>query len=267
MIQKIFLTFFITCLVVPLEQRSVAQQAREKEVTVFAAASLNEAFGTMAEGYESANPGEKITFNFAGSQQLAEQIEQGAPVDVFASANMKQMQEAIKSGRIDSASIKVFVHNRLVVVFPKENSVGIHSLGDLCKPHLKIVLADKSVPVGQYALEFLEKCNRSAAFDSSFKQNVLNNVVSYEENVKAVLSKVILGEADAGIVYTSDISKEAKEQVGTVEIPEALNIIATYPIAVIRDAQLREQAEKFVHYILSSDGQKILERFGFIPVK
>ena len=265
--QKILLIFFVAWLVVPFERRAVAQQRKEKEIVVFAAASLNEAFSAMSERYESANPGEKITFNFAGSQQLVEQIAQGAPVDVFAAANMKQMLEAVKSERIDSASIEVFVHNRLVVVFPKENSGEIHSLPDLDKPHLKIVLADKAVPVGQYALEFLEKCSKSTAFASSFKQNVLSNVVSYEENVKAVLSKVILGEADAGIVYTSDISKNAKEHVGTLEIPETFNVIATYPIAVVHDAPSREQAEKFVQYILSDEGQKILGRFGFIPVK
>ncbi len=267
MTQKILFIFFIVFLVVSFKQDVVAQQAKEKELTVFAAASLNEAFGAMAEVYESANPGLKITFNFAGSQQLVQQIVQGASVDVFASANMKQMLEAVKSGRIDSASIKVFVHNRLVVVFPKENSAGIHSLRDLDRPHLKIVLADKAVPVGQYALEFLEKCNRRTAFDSLFKQNVLNNVVSYEENVKAVLSKIILGEADAGIVYTSDISKNAQERIDTIEIPEALNVIATYPIAALRDSRSHEQTEKFVQYILSAEGQNILGRFGFIPVK
>jgi molybdate transport system substrate-binding protein len=267
MAQKILLIFIIPWLVVSFEQNAIAQRVNEKEITVFAAASLNEAFGAMAEGYELANPGEKITFNFAGSQQLVQQIAQGASVDVFASANMKQMNEALKSRRIDSASIKVFAYNRLVVVFPKENSAEIHSLRDLGRPHLKIVLADKAVPVGQYGLEFLEKCNRSPAFDSLFKQKVFNNVVSYEENVKAVLSKVTLGEADAGIVYTSDISKNAKERVGTVEIPDALNVIASYPIAIVRDAPSHEQGEKFMQYILSDEGQNILRRFGFIPVK
>ncbi|MGA7162011.1 MAG: molybdate ABC transporter substrate-binding protein [Bacteroidota bacterium] len=266
MFQKTSLTFLIVSLAA-FNQGGIHQQMKEKEVTVFAAASLNEAFGAMAGEYESANPGEKITFNFAGSQQLVQQIAEGAPVDVFASANMKQMLEAVKSGRIDSASIKIFAHNRLVVVFPKENRARIHSLTDLGKPHLKIVLADKAVPAGQYAIEFLERCSRSSAFDSSFKQKVLGNVVSYEENVKAVLTKVLLGEADAGIVYTSDVSKNAGEQAGTLEIPEGLNVIATYPIAAVRDARMDEQAGRFVQYVLSREGQKVLERFGFIPIK
>ncbi len=265
--QKILLNCFIVWLAVFFQHGAAAQQAKTKELTVFAAASLNEAFSAMAQGFEHTNPGTKITFNFAGSQQLVQQIAEGAPVDIFASANMKQMNEAVKLGRVDSASVRVFAHNRLVVVFPRENSARIRSLHDLSAPHLKIVLADKAVPVGQYALEFLEKCNRSAGYDSSFKQSVLSNVVSYEENVKAVLSKIVLGEADAGIVYTSDISKSVSERAGTIEIPDSLNVIAEYPIAIARDASLREQAEKFVRYILSDQGQHILTRFGFIPVK
>jgi molybdate transport system substrate-binding protein len=265
--QKILLNCFIVWLAVFIQHGAVAQQAKTKELTVFAAASLNEAFSAIAAEYQLTNPATKITFNFAGSQQLVQQIAEGAPVDILVSANLRQMNEAVKSGRIDGASVKIFAHNRLVVVCPKENRAGIRSLHDLSKPHLKIVLADKAVPVGQYALDVLEKCSRSAAFDSSFKQNVLSNVVSYEENVKAVLSKIVLDEADAGIVYTSDISKSTEQRVDAIEIPEALNVTATYPIAVVRDAPSRELADKFVQYILSDEGQRTLARFGFIPVK
>ncbi len=267
MSRKILLNCFIVWLAVFFREGASAQQAKTQELSVFAAASLNEVFSAMAAEYELIHPEEKILFNFAGSQQLAQQIAEGASVDVFASANVMQMNEAQKSGRIDSASVKVFAHNRLVVVCPKENRAGIRMLRDLSKPNLKIVLADKAVPAGQYALEFLEKCSRSAAFDSSFKQNVLSNVVSYEENVKAVLSKIVLGEADAGIVYTTDIAKSPGQRVDTIEIPETLNVIAAYPIAVVRDAPLREQADQFVHYILSDEGQRILARFGFLPAK
>ena len=265
-IYKVLITLFLGSTIVYIQPAMLAQQVSGSELTVFAAASLNEAFRAVAEEYKSTNPGQKITFNFAGSQQLAQQLAQGAPVEVFASANMKQMTEAVQSGRIDSVSIKVFVHNRLIIVFPKENTAEIHSLHDLSKPRLKIILADNAVPAGQYAIEFLERCNRSAAFDSLFKQKVLGNVVSYEENVKAVLSKVVLDEADAGIVYTSDVGKNAAEHVGTIEIPDDVNVIATYPIAVVRDGKSPEQAEKFVRYILSDEGQTILARFGFIPI-
>lgn len=264
--QRILFIHIIVWLTVLFQHEAAAQQTTN-ELSVFAAASLSEAFRAMAAEYESTHQGEKITFNFAGSQQLVQQIAEGAPVDIFASANMKQMNEAIKSGRIDSASVRVFAHNRLVVACPKKNSAGIRSLHDLSAPDLKIVLADKAVPAGQYALEFLEKCDRNAAFDSSFKQRVMNNVVSYEENVEAVLSKIILGEADAGIVYASDISNNAGQRVDAIEIPEALNVAATYPIAVVRHAPSREQAVTFVQYILSGEGQRTLARFGFIPVQ
>jgi molybdate transport system substrate-binding protein len=263
--------FFLICFVFALsllfQFGAAAQTAKTTDVTVFAAASLNEAFSAIAQEFEDANPGTKIIFNFAGSQQLVQQIAQGAPVDILASANMKQMREAVKTGRIDSASIAMFARNKLVVVYPKENAAGIRSLGDLTKTHLKIVLADKAVPVGQYALDFLAKCDRSVSFGASFGPAVLGNVVSYEENVKAVVSKVVLGEADAGIVYASDISKNVSERAGVIEIPDNLNVIAEYPVAIASDAPSRADAERFLKYILSDEGLRILTRFGFIPPK
>jgi len=191
----------VLLLLVPMKS-SRAQEAKKIELSVFAAASLTECFNAMAEQFSAQNPEVTFSFNFAGSQQLAQQIAQDAPVDVFVSANVKQMLEAAKSGRVDSADARVFVHNRLVVIFPKENVEGIRSLRDLGKSHLKIILADKAVPVGQYSLDFLDKCVKNAAYGSSFRDEVLKNVVSYEENVRAVLAKVQLGECDAGIVYS-----------------------------------------------------------------
>jgi molybdate transport system substrate-binding protein len=246
---------------------SIAQENRSVELNVFAAASLTEAFNELAEQYRALESDVKITFNFAGSQQLAQQISQGAPLDIFVSANMKQMIEAARSGRIDTAAVMIFAHNRLVVVYPKENAAGVHALRDLRKDHLKIILADKAVPVGQYSLDVLEKCGKSKEFDSTFRMDVLRNVVSYEENVKVVLSKIVLGEADAGIVYTSDVSEEALHDVGTIEIPDELNIIASYPIAVLRDSKELAHAKKFVAYVLSEKGEAVMARFGFIPVR
>lgn len=244
---------------------SFAQESRGVELNIFAAASLSEAFDTLAEQYRVANREVRISFNFAGSQQLAQQVNQGAPADVLVSANMKQMTEAAKSGRIDTASIKIFAHNRLVVVCPKDNVGKVHSMRDLRSSHLKIILADKAVPAGQYALDVLDKCSRSPVFGTTFRQEVLRNVVSYEENVKVVLSKIILGEADAGIVYASDISERVLANVGTVEIPDEFNVVATYPIAALLDSKQLDYAEKFVAYVLSDEGQAVLVRFGFIP--
>ena len=257
----------VLLLAISFQFAAAAQISNTRELTVFAAASLNGAFSAIAGEFERSNPKVKIILNFGGSQQLVQQINQGAPVDLLASANMKQMFEAMKSGRIDNASVVMFARNRLVVVYPKENAAGIRSLQDLGKASLKIVLADKAVPAGQYSLDFLAKCDRTAAFDFSFAKRVLNNVVSYEENVKTVLSKIILDEADAGIVYSSDISASVSERTGVIEIPDSLNVIAEYPMAIARDTSSRKDADKFYKYVLSDEGRKILTQFGFILPK
>ena len=235
-------------------------------LTVFAAASLTGAFGEMGKAFEAANPGAAVNFNFAGSQQLAQQIGQGAPADVFASANGTQMGVVIKSGQVVSGSQKTFVKNRLVVIFPSANPGGLTKLQDLAKPGLKVVLADKSVPVGGYALDFLTKASASPDFTATFSPTVLANVVSYETDVKQVLAKVSLGEADAGIVYTTDITADATGKVGRLDIPDALNTIAAYPIAAIKGSPNADLAQKFVDYVLSAAGQTVLAKWGFITI-
>jgi molybdate transport system substrate-binding protein len=237
-----------------------------KMLTVFAAASLSEAFQSLGKNFETTHTNTSIRFNFGGSQQLVQQLAHGAPADVFASANAKQMDVAVKSGRIDSASVKNFVGNHLIIVTPKDNPAGISSIHNLSKPRIKIVFADKSVPAGQYALDVLERCSRSDQFKASFREDVLKNVVSYEENVRVVLSKVVLGEADAGIVYTSDISRTNEQRIRKIVIPDSLNVTAEYPIAAVRDSKSARIAKEFIDYVLSEQGQTILRQFGFLPI-
>lgn len=236
------------------------------ELIVFAAASLTEPFQEIGREFERANPGVRVTFNFGGSQQLAQQLVQGAPADVFASANDRQMGAAIAARRVGTDSAHTFVRNRLVVVVPKENPGHVASLDDLAKPGLKLVLAAKEVPVGQYGLEMLDKAGRQAEARPGFKEAVLANVVSYEQNVKAVLAKVLLGEADAGVVYTSDISKDAAAKVSRIDIPDAANVVASYPIAVVEDTAHAAAALRFVDFVRSPAGQSVLARYGFDPV-
>jgi molybdate transport system substrate-binding protein len=238
--------------------------APTKTLTVFAAASLTEAFKTIGKNFEAANPGVNVALNFAGSQQLAQQISQGAPVDVFASANNAQMAVVIKSGQVVSGTQRPFARNRLVVIYPQANPAGLAQLQDLAKPGVKIVLADKSVPVGGYALDFLAKASVQPEFGGTYSATVLANVVSYEQDVKAVLGKVALGEADAGIVYTTDITGDAAGKVGRLDIPDKLNTIASYPISTIQGSANADLASKFVDYVLSLDGQAELARYGFI---
>ena len=238
----------------------------QTSLTVFAAASLTDAFQTISKNFSTAHPGVDVVFNFAGSQQLAQQIGQGAPAELFASANASQMAVAIESGRVVSGTEQLFVRNRLVVVTPVDNPAGIATLADLAKPGLQIVLATKEVPVGQYALDFLDKAEADGTLGAGYRDAVLANVVSYEENVRTVLAKVTLGEADAGIVYRSDVTPTAAEQVQRIDIPDNLNTIASYPIAPLSDSPHAALAQQFIDYLLSPAGQQILEDAGFMPL-
>lgn len=242
-----------------------ASPAEPVELDVFAAASLTGAFEQIGELFEAAHPEASLVFNFAGSQQLAQQIIEGAPADVFASANPSQMDGVVDAGGIDAASPQTFVMNRLVVIYPKDNPAGLRALGDLAAPGLKTVFAAQEVPVGQYSLDFLDLAAADPAFGLAFKAQVLKNVVSYEDNVKAVLAKVALGEADAGIVYSSDLVGEDAGKVGKLDIPDELNVTASYPIAVLKECRQPELARAFVELVLSSQGQEVLANYGFIP--
>jgi len=234
-------------------------------LTVMAAASLTESFTELGKQFESQHAGVTVQFNFAGSQQLAQQLSEAAPADVFASANAKQMTAAVDAGRVDAAAPHAFVSNRLVVIMPSANPAGITALPDLAKPGLKLILAAKEVPVGQYSLDFIAKATQDPAFGSGYQDAVLANVVSYEENVKSVLSKVALGEADAGIVYSSDVTLDAAGKVTRIDIPDNLNVIASYPIAVIKDSARAELAQAFVDFVSSAEGQAVLAKYGFLP--
>ncbi len=248
----------------PAASVPTAAPGAERKLTVFAAASLTDAFNEISEKFKQQNPSVTFDFNYAGSQQLRTQLEQGAAADVFASANTAEMNNAIKSDLVISGTQKTFVRNRLAVIIPKDNPGGINELKDLAKPRLKIVLAAAGVPVGGYALTALDKMN--ADLGATFSQTVLSNVVSYEDNVKQVVAKIQLGEGDAGIVYSSDVTPDAAAKVTKIDIPDKYNVLATYPIAMLKAAPQADLAAKFVDYVLSADGQAILKKWGFIPV-
>jgi molybdate transport system substrate-binding protein len=233
------------------------------ELTVFTAASLTDAFKEMAAQIEQANPGTKLTFNFAGSPTLRTQLAQGARADVFASADEPNMHAAEKDGTV-SGEPQIFARNLLVVVVPAKNRAGIHTLQDLAKPKLKLVLTNKDVPVGNYARQALEKLSQDASYGPDFAKRVLANLVSEETNVKQVASKVQLGEADAGIVYSTDVTPALRDAVRVIQIPPEFNVIANYPIAAVKGANNEAGARAFVAYVLSPAGQAILARHGFL---
>lgn len=235
-------------------------------LTVFAAASLTNAFTEAGQVFSEANPDVTVTFSFAGSQELATQISEGAPADIFASANQKQMEATIDSGRINPDAPQPFVQNRLVVIVPEDNPAGITTLADLANEGVQLVFAAAEVPVGQYTLDFLTQATESGDFSASYQTDVLANVVSYEQNVRAVLTKISLGEGSAGIVYASDVVGAEAAQVIRIEIPDALNTVVQYPIAPLNDSKNGDAAAQFIAFILSAEGQAILAQYGFIPV-
>lgn len=235
-------------------------------ITVSAAASLTDAFGEIALLFENANPQVSVTLNFASSQELATQILQGARVDVFASANEKQMDMVMADQNLPQGSAIMFARNELAVIYPAGNPGDISTLADLARPGLKLVFAGVESPIGKYTLDFLDLAGQSGQFGAGYKDAVLANVVSYENNVRSVLTKVALGEADGGIVYSTDAAV-AEDQAGMLEIPAELNVTAEYPILALPDSEQAEWAQAFVDFVLSPQGQQVLEDHGFMPAR
>ena len=248
---------------VAAEQDSVAFPPEGGDLTVFAAASLTDAFEAIEQELEATTPNLSITYNFGGSQVLVTQLEEGAQADVFASANTAQMDAAIEANLVAGDPVP-FAHNRLAVVTPAGNPAGIASAADLGKEGILLVLAQSDVPAGRYARESVcLMASDPATYGPDFVERVAANLVSEEEDVRDVLAKVALGEADAGIVYVSD-AVAAGDQVQVVDIPDAVNVTATYPVAVLAEGD-QALGSAFVAYLLSEEGQGLLQRYGFQP--
>jgi len=237
-----FAVAFIALLAVPA---GGAAPAAQPQITVYAAASLTNVFPAI-------DPNEK--YSFGGSNTLATQIQQGAPADVFASANMK-LPLQLNSQNLCSKPI-VFTRNTLVVVVPKSNPAHIHSVYDLTKSGVTIDIAQSGVPVGSYTLQILKNMNLTAA--------VLKNVVSQETDVREVLSKVALGEVDAGFVYSTD-AKTVPGKVSVIKIPAWAQPKVQYGICVVSSSSQKTAAQAFIKRVMGKAGQKQLHKFGFLP--
>jgi molybdate transport system substrate-binding protein len=225
------------------------------DLTVSAASSLTDAFTEIGRAFEQANPGSTVAFNFGPSDGLAGQIDEGAPVDVFASASPTWMDSVQDdgpgvTGRAD------FARNRLAIIVPAENPAGIENLNDLTEDGVQLVLAAEGVPAGDYGREIFENAGISEA--------ALANVVSNEEDVKAVITKLIIGDADAGIGYVTDVTPAVSDRVTLIPISADVNVTATYPIAVVNGTQEADLAKGFVDFVLG-DGQQTLAGYGFLP--
>jgi molybdate transport system substrate-binding protein len=223
-----------------------ASAAPAAQLTVLAAASLTDVFETAGAAYEKSRPGTKLTFSFAGSQELVAQVSQGSPADVLVTADTKSMDKV----RADTGTPTVIAKNRLVIATAEGNPHRIGGLGDLAAPRLKVVLAAPEVPAGKYSEKILKA------------QGITVKPVSQEPNVRAVLSKVELGEADAGLVYRTDAAGAA-DKVDAVEIPDGQNAVAQYPAAALKGSRNGEAAAAFVAWLASPAGQKILQEAGF----
>jgi len=219
--------------------------------SVFAAASLTDSFKALGTAFQTAHSGTTIQFNFAGTPTLVTQIEQGASADVFASADKTNMDKLTADG-FTSGTSQVFAHNKLEIVVAAGNPKGITSLADLAKPGVIYITEAPTVPAGKYALQILASAG------------VTLKPKSLETDVKSVVSKIELGEADAGIVYTTDV-KAAGSKVTGVPIPDSVNVIATYPIVAVKGTKNSALANAFIAYVLSADGHATLQTFGFLP--
>lgn len=224
-------------------------------IVVSAASSLTDAFTELAEAFEAEHDGAEVELNFGSSSSLATQIVEGAPADVFASANQAQMDVVVDAGLAESSTI--FALNRIVVAAPSDSDV-VQSFEDIANPGVRLVLAGAEVPVGDYARQAIDAAE---AATPGFAEAALANVVSEEANVRAVLAKVELGEADAGIVYETDAAISG-DAVRVVAVPEEYVPASEYPIAVVGE-EPSSLARSFVEFVQSAEGQAILARYGF----
>ena len=229
---------------------------------MLAASSLTDAFGELEKTFEEQNPDADVRQSFESSSTLLAQIQQGAPADVFASAAEDEMNTAVDDGLV-AGEPEVFVKNREVVMVPKDNPANIQRMQDLAEPGVRLVLAEDGVPGADYALAILGKAN--SEYGSIFKKEVLSNVVSRESDVRASVGRVALGDADATFGYASDFTPDVRDRVRVIQVPEEVNVVATYPIAALEDAQDPELAREWVHLVLSEEGQRVLDEWGFEP--
>ena len=241
-----------------------ASTARRATLTVFAAASLTDAFKEMGLAFE-AEKSVPVAFNFGASSQLRTQLQQGAAADVFASADQAQMDAARADGSIAGPDVP-FARNRLVVIVPKENPARIESAAELARPGVRFVTAAPEVPIGAYTQSMFEAMSRIDAFGSDFKDRANANVVSREPNVRQAVAKVQLGEADAAVVYLSDVTPQAAPDLTTIPIPDDVNTLATYPIALVAHGPQPELGRAFVELVTGPVGRAILQTRGFTPV-
>jgi len=256
------LSVVLTCIVTVV---GVRPAAAGKTLTVFAAASLTETLQQVEPIFEKAHPGLDVRLSMAASSRCRIQIQQGAPADVFLSANTSNMDPLAEAGLMEKPVI--FAHNRVLIIAPKSNPAGIKSPTDLAKAGVKLVTCSPEVPIGKYTRIVIDKMDASGDYGPNFKARVAANIASEEPNVKGIVAKVHLGEADAGVCYASDVTPAIRSEITVVDIPDEVNVIGDYPIAVLKSSAQKALAREFMAFILSDKGQGLLAENGLIPAK
>jgi molybdate transport system substrate-binding protein len=246
----------------PSAASQAAGSAAGANLTVFGAASLKGALDKAKTAYEAANPGTTLTVSTDSSAALETQIEQGAPADVFLSADTTNPKKLVDGG-FASGTPTVFAGNKLTVVTPTDNPGGLTSPMDLAKSGIKVVAAGDDVPITKYATQLVANLAKQPGAPANFVDAYNANVVSKEDNVKALIAKIELGEGDAGIVYVTDAA--ASQKVKTLDVPDAANVPATYSGVVVKASPNQDAASKFLTWFAGPDGQAILSSFGFLP--
>ncbi len=239
----------------------VADPQLRGELTVFAASSLTQAFAEIAAAFEQSHPGTAITVNFDGSQRLRTQLEHGAQADLFAPADREQMDALIQAGLIAGQPAN-FASTRMVFLAHRDFAPA--NLPALAAPGVKIVLALPAAPAGRYSSAVIARMRDDPQFGPAYADGLLANIVSTEANVRSVAQKVALGEADAGITYRTDaLPAYTAQRVKVIPLPAFVNVTARYPIAILRESPQQQLAQAFINFVLSPDGQAILESNGF----
>ena len=232
------------------------------ELTVFGAASLKGVLDKAKTAYETANPGTTVTVSTDSSSALEMQIEQGAPADVFLSADTTNPKKLVDRGFADGAAV-TFAGNKLTVIVPTANPAGIATPADLAKPGVKVIAAGPEVPITKYATQLVGNLAKEAGYAADFAAKYAANVASQEDNVKAVVAKIELGEGDGGIVYVTDA--KASSKVTPIDIPDTANVPATYAGVVVKASKNAAAAKNFLDWFAGPGGQAILSEFGFLP--
>jgi molybdate transport system substrate-binding protein len=245
---------------------TTALAAPKREVQVFAASVMTEAFTELKGIFEKSHPGVEVKIQFAATSLLRTQVENGAKPDVFESADERSIKALWQNGLVPGR-YQPMAYNRLAVIVPTENRKHIASLSDLTKPGITLVGCAPEVPVGGYTLQLLDNLDKSGKFGRDYKKRVQANFRSLEPNVKGIVAKVLTGDADAGFCYASDINANVKDKVSVIPIPEQYNVKASHYISLIKECKNADLGKQFISLTLSPQGQAVFARNGMIPVK